>query len=58
MKSLTAPELEKIIFLDKCGVPYDEIIDVINGDREADEEKRDNHIDYYVWCILEEATLE
>lgn len=57
MNVLTKAELERVIFLYKCGVDSEEIRAVINEDRKEVKTKRDNHIDYYIWCVLDEATF-
>ena len=58
MSVLTTRELERIIFLYKCGVDNEEIRAAINEDRKADEEKRANDIDYYICCVLDKDVSE
>ena len=58
MIPLAKTELERIIFLYKCGVDNEEIILSINEDREADETKRANEVDYYICCVLDKDVSE
>ena len=58
MNTLSEVELKRIIFLYKCGVDNEEIILSINEDREADETKRANEVDYYICCVLDKDVSE
>ena len=58
MNDLTKVELDRIIFLHKCGVDGEEVISSINKKREADEEKRANDVDYYIFCVLDKGDIE
>ena len=58
MIPLAKVELERIIFLYKCGVDNEEIRAAINEDRKADEEKRANDVDYYIFCVLDKGDIE
>ena len=58
MNVLTEAELERIIFLYKCKVDNEEIRASINEEREADEEKRANDVDYYILCVLDKGDIE
>lgn len=53
MTDLTLKEVERIVFLYKCGVHSEEIVASINEDREVDEEKKANDVDSYIWCIFD-----